>query len=99
VRQKRYEKYQLEADERLRRARQKLDQVYKGAYMGPSSSTAPTLSKQEEQVESPGTQSGLGGSQERPDVAPEPTFPTDIRARTRSDIISGFPLTGRLRPH
>jgi hypothetical protein len=22
----------------------------------------------------------------RPDVAPEPTFPTDIRARTRSDI-------------
>jgi hypothetical protein len=30
-----------------------LDQVYKGAYMGPSSSTAPTLSKQEEQVESP----------------------------------------------
>jgi hypothetical protein len=54
--------------------------------MGPSSSTAPTLSKQEEQVESPGTQSGLGGSQERPDVAPEPTFPTDIRARTRSDI-------------
>jgi hypothetical protein len=75
--------------ERLRRldappARQKLDQVYKGTYMGPSSSTAPALSKQEEQVESPGTQSGLGGSQERPDVAP--TFPTDIRARTRSDI-------------
>jgi hypothetical protein len=31
-------------------------------------------------------QSGLGGSQERPDVAPEPTCPTDIRARTRSDI-------------
>jgi len=67
-------------------ARQKEDQVYKGAHMGPPSSTAPGLSKQEEQVESPGTQSGLGGSQERPDVAPEPTFPTDIRARTRSDI-------------
>jgi hypothetical protein len=37
---------QLEADERLRRldappARQKLDQVYKGVYMGPSSSTPP----------------------------------------------------------
>jgi hypothetical protein len=31
-------------------------------------------------------QSGLGGIQERPNVAPEPTFPTDIRARTRSDI-------------
>jgi hypothetical protein len=31
-------------------------------------------------------QSGLGGSQQRPDVAPEPTFPTDIRASTRSDI-------------
>jgi hypothetical protein len=44
------------------------------------------MSKQEEQVESPGAQNGLGGTQERLDVAPEPTFPTDIRARTRSDI-------------
>jgi hypothetical protein len=44
------------------------------------------LFKQAEQVESPGAQSGLGGSQEGPDVALEPTFPTGIRARTRSVI-------------
>jgi hypothetical protein len=67
-------------------ARQKLEQVHNGAYMGYSPSAAPALSEQGEQVESPGAQSGLGGSQERPAVVPEPTFPTDIRARTRSDI-------------